>query len=84
MPLTYQYLNLLNMTSGDSKTLTNIVAFTIYADTGDCTLTTPTSGNNTILIPQGTGFSAEGTSSSIFQEVTITCDSGTARLVWVA
>jgi len=72
------------MGSGESKTLQNIVAFTIYADGGDCVITTPTSGNNTLDVPQGTGFSAEVTSSSIFQEVTITCVSGTARLVWVA
>lgn len=72
------------MSSGESKTLVNIVAFTVYADGGDCQITTPTSGNNTLDVPQGTGFSAEVTSSSIFQEVTITCVSGNARLVWVA
>ena len=82
--LTYQNLNLLNLSSGESKTLQNIVAFTVYADGGDCQITTPTSGNNTLDVPQGTGFSAEVTASSIFQEVTITCLTGNARLVWVA
>lgn len=83
MALQYQYLNLLNMSGGESKTLQNIVAFTIYADGGDCILTTSTSGNNTMTIPQGTGFSAETTSSNLYKDVTITCVSGNARLVWV-
>jgi hypothetical protein len=81
--LTFQYLNLKNLGSGESVTVTNLVAFTVYADGGDCEVTTPTSGNNTLSVPQGTGFSAETTSSSIFQEVTITCISGNARVVWV-
>jgi hypothetical protein len=81
--LTFQYLNLKNLASGESVTVTNLVAFTVYADGGDCEVTTPTSGNNTLSVPQGTGFSAETTSSSIFQEVTITCISGNARVVWV-
>lgn len=83
MSLLYQYLNLLNLNGGESKTLQNIIAFTIYADGGNCILTTSTSGNNTITIPQGTGFSAQSTSSNLYKDVTITCVSGNARLVWV-
>jgi hypothetical protein len=83
MALLYQYLNLLNLNGGETKTLENIIAFTIYADGGDCILTTSTSGNNTITIPQGTGFSAQSTSSNLYKDVTITCVSGNARLVWV-
>jgi len=81
---TFQNLNLLNMGSGEVKTLTNIVSFTVFADGGDCTITTPTSGGSTLTVPQGSGFSAEVNSMCLFSSVTITCNSGSARLVWVS
>lgn len=81
---TFQNLNFLNMGSGEVKTLENIVSFTVYADGGNCTVTTPTSGGSTLTVPQGTGFSAEVNSMCLFSSVTVTCNSGSARLVWVA
>ena len=72
------------MGSGDVKTLTNIFSFTVFADGGACTITTPTSGGSTLTVPQGSGFSAEVNSMCLFSSVTITCNSGSARLVWTA
>jgi hypothetical protein len=84
MALTFQNLQFKNLNSGEILVLENLVAFCVFADNGSCTLETNLPTNNTINIPQGTAFNAEITSSNIFPYVSITCNSGSARVSWLS
>jgi len=84
MGLTFQNLQFKNLNSGENLVLENIVAFCVFADNGSCSLQTNLSVNNIITIPQGTAFNAEITSSNIFPYVSITCNSGSARVSWLS
>lgn len=84
MALTFQNLQFKNLNSGENIILENLVAFCVFADNGNCTLTTNSAINNSINIPQGTAFNAEITSSNIFPYVSITCNSGSARVSWLS